>query len=146
MDADDRSTAELVISELLTNAALHGRGTMTPAIGRTGPTLEMSVTDHGQPKAAIPPAEPHEHGRGLAIVAAVTHDLRIDETPRGRCARPAWSWTPRRPTNGTFTCGTCPPPPHVDLVNGLCQSPRTRVRRRMRGTRRARGTKGDDDG
>ncbi|MFE6337544.1 ATP-binding protein [Streptomyces sp. NPDC057798] len=87
LDADARTTAELVISELLTNAVLHGRGMMTLTITRTDPKLHLSVTDHGQPRTATPPAEPDEHGRGLAIVAAVTHDLRIDETPAGWCIR-----------------------------------------------------------
>ncbi|KQV13540.1 hypothetical protein ASC99_33595 [Kitasatospora sp. Root107] len=84
MSADAQATAKLVISELLTNAVLHGHDVMTLAIACTGPTLEITVTDHGQPKTAIPPpSDPDEHGRGLAIVAAVTHDLQIDETPRG---------------------------------------------------------------
>ncbi|WP_457029714.1 ATP-binding protein [Kitasatospora sp. P5_F3] len=83
MSADAQATAKLVISELLTNAVLHGHDVMTLAIARTGPTLEITVTDHGQPKTATAPTDPDEHGRGLAIVAAVTHDLQIDETPRG---------------------------------------------------------------
>src|SRR4051812_36498964 len=69
MSADAQTTAKLVISELLTNAVLHGHDVMTLAIARTGPTLEITVTDHGQPKTAIAPTDPDEHGRGLAIVA-----------------------------------------------------------------------------
>ncbi|MGC0327284.1 anti-sigma regulatory factor (Ser/Thr protein kinase) [Streptomyces sp. SAI-170] len=87
MSDDAQAAAELVISELLTNAVLHGRGMMTLAITRTGPTLDISVDDHGQSERITPPCEPGEHGRGLAIVAAVSCGLQIDETPRGWRAR-----------------------------------------------------------
>ncbi|WP_454335155.1 ATP-binding protein [Streptomyces glaucescens] len=87
MSDDAQAAAELVISELLTNAVLHGRDTMTLAITRTGPTLDISVDDYGQITTMSPPCEPDEHGRGLAIVAAVSRDLQIVETPRGWRAR-----------------------------------------------------------
>jgi anti-sigma regulatory factor (Ser/Thr protein kinase) len=83
MSADDRAAAELVISELLTNAVLHGREVMTLAVTRAGPVLDISVTDHGQPHAATATRDPDEHGRGLSIVAALTQDLRIDQASQG---------------------------------------------------------------
>ncbi|WP_405918686.1 ATP-binding protein [Streptomyces longwoodensis] len=82
MSADTLAAAELVISELLTNGALHGRDTMTLALTRTSSTLDISASDHGQTKAA-PLRNPAEHGRGLALVAALTCELHVHETPQG---------------------------------------------------------------
>lgn len=83
MSPDTQDTAALVISELLTNAVLHGRDKMTLAIVYTGPALEIVVTDHGKAKAANPPTDPDEHGRGLDIVAAITRDLQVEKTSHG---------------------------------------------------------------
>lgn len=83
MSPDEQGTAELVISELLTNAVMHGHDEMTLAIALTGSILEITVTDHGEPKSPTPPSDLDEHGRGLAIVAAVSRDLRVDEMDAG---------------------------------------------------------------
>ncbi|GGW74935.1 hypothetical protein GCM10010350_69620 [Streptomyces galilaeus] len=83
MGAEDRATAGLVISELLTNAVLHGREVMTLAVTRAGRVLDISVTDHGRPGATTATCDPDEHGRGLSIVAAVAQDLRIEQAPQG---------------------------------------------------------------
>nr|WSY56242.1 ATP-binding protein [Streptomyces sp. NBC_00886] len=84
MSTDEQGTAELVISELLTNAVRHGHDEMTLLVARTDSTLDITVVDHGeaaQTTAAV--SDPDEHGRGLAIVAAVTRELCIDATATG---------------------------------------------------------------
>lgn len=90
MSADGQSSAALVISELLTNAVMHGLDEMTLTIALMASELEITVTDHGKgpsPKNFSTPSDPDEHGRGLAIVAGLTRSLSIDQTVTGWCAR-----------------------------------------------------------
>ncbi|MDF2261447.1 ATP-binding protein [Streptantibioticus ferralitis] len=78
--ADSLEDALLVISELITNAILHA---LPPAVLRLcwsetegRPTLRVEVTDGGPVPRPRPCAEematPDEHGRGLAIVTALS--------------------------------------------------------------------------
>ncbi|WP_020123973.1 ATP-binding protein [Streptomyces canus] len=87
LSTDEAQSAELVISELLTNAVEHGRADMTLAVTRAESGLEITVIDHGHAtKSATKSAtvnDPDEHGRGLAIVAALTHNLSIDRAAEG---------------------------------------------------------------
>lgn len=83
LSTDETQAAELLISELLTNAVEHGRGEMTLAVARTASALEITVADHGEAARSTSPGDPDEHGRGLAIVAAIAQDLSIDKTPEG---------------------------------------------------------------
>ncbi|MEV4333648.1 ATP-binding protein [Streptomyces sp. NPDC049597] len=110
MSDDEQSTAALVISELLTNAVIHGHDQMTLQVALTTSELEIMVTDHGRPKNSAPPGDPEEHGRGLSLVAALTHDLRIDQMATGwrtraridlATAPPATASA--RPTQGSMT-------------------------------------------
>jgi anti-sigma regulatory factor (Ser/Thr protein kinase) len=78
LDEDDHDAALLVAAELLANAVQHGRSRMTLTLTRHPQLLHISVADHGarrdhraagsEARAAI---DPDEHGRGLAIVAAL---------------------------------------------------------------------------
>lgn len=83
LSTDEAQSAELVISELLTNAVEHGRADMTLAVARTESDLEIAVIDHGHATKSVTVNDPDEHGRGLAIVAAFTHNLSIDRTADG---------------------------------------------------------------
>ncbi|MGW6796864.1 ATP-binding protein [Streptomyces chartreusis] len=87
MSVDEKTAAELVISELLTNAVMHGFDKVTLAVNCTGMVLEVSVVDHGESKSGTPQRDADEHGRGLAIVAALARDLHISELATGWCAR-----------------------------------------------------------
>ncbi|MFE3169235.1 ATP-binding protein [Streptomyces sp. NPDC059224] len=83
MTTDEQETAALVISELLTNAVRHGREEMTLLVARSGSTLDITVVDHGAMQATAAVSDRDEHGRGLAIVAAVTRELCIEESAMG---------------------------------------------------------------
>src|SRR4051794_21259582 len=64
---------ELVVSELVTNAFEHGRGTIRLAIEQEGNRLRGSVTDQGSGFTYEPHAIDNTavHGRGLPIVEAL---------------------------------------------------------------------------
>ncbi|QDY81143.1 ATP-binding protein [Streptomyces qinzhouensis] len=71
--------AELVVSELVTNAVRHGGGTaVTLRVRHTGDAVRIEVTD-GNPAAAKPRAAgpDDESGRGLGIVAAVSQQWGV---------------------------------------------------------------------
>jgi anti-sigma regulatory factor (Ser/Thr protein kinase) len=72
---------ELVISELVTNAVDHGRGTIRLAIHNDGDGLDGSVTDDGDGFAyAARAVGDHElRGRGLPIVDALVTRWGIGE-------------------------------------------------------------------
>ncbi|MFZ3470527.1 ATP-binding protein [Streptomyces sp. 2.9] len=70
-------TAELLLSELVTNAVRHGRAPQGRDIGvrlaRYDGVLRVEVADAGPPVELAPrtPGERDEQGRGLVIVAAL---------------------------------------------------------------------------
>jgi anti-sigma regulatory factor (Ser/Thr protein kinase) len=72
-------TAELIVSELAGNAAMHGRCQVT-----LGLTLEddgqlgLTVVDHSGPRAGVATELPdEEHGRGMHIVRALARHVRV---------------------------------------------------------------------
>ena len=81
---DRLSIAELALSEIVTNAVVHGEPPIRVHVDVTATCLEVSVTDAG-------PARPHADamgldatgGRGLAIVAAVAGAWGCDPDPDG---------------------------------------------------------------
>jgi anti-sigma regulatory factor (Ser/Thr protein kinase) len=81
---DTLSVAELALSEIVTNAVVHGEPPIRVHVDATPTRLEISVTDAGpaRPRAD----EPHVDatgGRGLAIVAAVAGAWGCDPDPDG---------------------------------------------------------------
>jgi anti-sigma regulatory factor (Ser/Thr protein kinase) len=93
--------AELCVSELASNAALHSTARfMHVAMRRTGDAVRISVEDDGVvPAAALLPRpsfpdpegpgqlvleDEATTGRGLAIVSIVASDWGVDETERGK--------------------------------------------------------------
>lgn len=91
--------ARLIVSELVTNALLHGTPPITLALYRHGLLLRGEVADHGptlptMPQVALDDLDA-EHGRGLPIVAAYADRWGIDPAPTGKTvwfilsARPA---------------------------------------------------------
>src|SRR3954466_10925822 len=63
--------AALLVSELVTNAVVHGRTTATVEVHRPADTLRVTVRDDNPvlPAAGDAPSLDAESGRGLAIVA-----------------------------------------------------------------------------
>ncbi|MEU0254935.1 ATP-binding protein [Streptomyces sp. NPDC006184] len=86
--ADD---AELIVSELSTNAILHTASGMRPgsfhlALAVSSQAVALSVTDEGSTGTA--PRVEHqderaEHGRGLSMVSAIAHRVVVHDSPGG---------------------------------------------------------------
>ena len=75
-------TAELLASELVTNAVMHGTGFVTLAIDRCEQTLEVSVGDDSPGIPQVQPERPLSlGGRGLRMVAALAGEWGVK--PRG---------------------------------------------------------------
>jgi anti-sigma regulatory factor (Ser/Thr protein kinase) len=74
VDEDVAATAELCVSELVTNAIVHAGGRIEVRASLDG-ALVVSVRDHGGPAAdAAPDPDPDPlrvHGRGLLLVEAL---------------------------------------------------------------------------
>jgi anti-sigma regulatory factor (Ser/Thr protein kinase) len=84
LPTDTISVAELALSEIVTNAVVHGEPPIRLHVDATASHLSISVTDAG-------PARPRSDetrlettgGRGLAIVAAVAGAWGCDPDPDG---------------------------------------------------------------
>ncbi|WP_019710754.1 ATP-binding protein [Streptomyces xinghaiensis] len=90
VDERCRADAELVVSELFTNAVRHTDSVkVTCEIRLTGQRLRLEVTDQGcaetEPRARFSGID-EEGGRGLMLVGALAEEwgVRPDETGRGQ--------------------------------------------------------------
>jgi len=76
--------AELVASELVTNALLHGGGQHELRVGLSDAALRIQVIDHGagmpDPRTA---GQRDEHGRGLLLVSALCAAWGVEALPGG---------------------------------------------------------------
>jgi anti-sigma regulatory factor (Ser/Thr protein kinase) len=74
-------TATLLVSELVTNAVVHGRPRVTAKMRQVDDTLDVVVTDSGETMPIAPddkPPDPHRPGdRGLFIVARLASEWGI---------------------------------------------------------------------
>jgi anti-sigma regulatory factor (Ser/Thr protein kinase) len=80
-----RERAELIVSELATNAVRHAQSGFSIAVKEADGTVRVEVTDtgSGQPKTRLPePLEPS--GRGLLIVGAMSDDWGVTECQVGK--------------------------------------------------------------
>jgi anti-sigma regulatory factor (Ser/Thr protein kinase) len=76
--ADD---VELVVSELVTNAVVHGTGPITLRVRVIDRFVSVGVQDCGSGVPRLPGADPSsEGGRGMAVVAGIVSDwgVRVD--------------------------------------------------------------------
>ncbi|WP_436759030.1 ATP-binding protein [Streptosporangium sp. V21-05] len=75
----------MVVSELVSNAVVHGQAPITLSLHRHGRIVCGEVTDHSAVWSAPLPAGPDsEHGRGLAIVAAYADRWGVESAPQGK--------------------------------------------------------------
>jgi serine/threonine-protein kinase RsbW len=90
VDATVVDEAEIVISELISNAVRHASplpdGTIRVSWTLRGGVVEVEVTDGGGPTTPRP--APHsvwsDNGRGLRIVRSLAHEWGVLEDPAGR--------------------------------------------------------------
>ena len=78
--------AALLVSELVTNAIIHGRSRATLLAGRPGGHLHVAVLD-SDPRLPVGPqtdAPAAESGRGMRIVAAVADRWGVELTDEGK--------------------------------------------------------------
>ncbi len=78
--------AELLASELVTNALVHtDRGPIRMAIEVDGGVVRVEVRDADpRPPELADPAPEDEHGRGLALVEALSERWGVDRRPDGK--------------------------------------------------------------
>ena len=79
-------TAALLVSELVTNAVLHGRTAATVEVHRPADVLRVSVRDDSAqlPAAGTSPSPESESGRGLAIVAMLANRWGVETVAGGK--------------------------------------------------------------
>jgi anti-sigma regulatory factor (Ser/Thr protein kinase) len=87
-DADALSDALLVVSELTTNAILHGGGVTDFQVHVDGPGVRVSVSDRSdQLPVTAPRNDPQGRirhgGHGWPIVCRLSRDVRVSDLPAG---------------------------------------------------------------
>jgi anti-sigma regulatory factor (Ser/Thr protein kinase) len=78
--------ATLLVSELVTNALLHGAPPITMELecdGSEGMQVRVSDGSEARPALAHPDSE-DEHGRGVALVDILSDAWGVDPTPNGK--------------------------------------------------------------
>jgi serine/threonine-protein kinase RsbW len=84
MQPCDVDTAELLVSELTTNAIGHGCGDVAVSVQVNG-TIRVSVHDDDPtPVAATHPGPTAERGRGLVLVDALATQWGVELDPDGK--------------------------------------------------------------
>jgi anti-sigma regulatory factor (Ser/Thr protein kinase) len=79
------TTAELMISELVTNAVVHGGTPIRIELQHGNNVVKAMVTDGGGTLPVLRhPQRSAEHGRGLMIVSSLAHDWGVIENETGK--------------------------------------------------------------
>jgi anti-sigma regulatory factor (Ser/Thr protein kinase) len=89
LDPEVIADAELLVSEIVTNAVRHGDGQIVLRLRLDPPGVGVSVTDTGDRLPVLtqpPPPADQASGRGLLIVEAVSSDWGVDphQPPPGK--------------------------------------------------------------
>ncbi|MBF8185056.1 ATP-binding protein [Nonomuraea sp. K274] len=75
----------MVVSEVVTNAVVHAKSSMTLSLHRQGESVRGEVADRSMAWPTPLPADlEEEHGRGLTIVAAYSERWGVDPSPDGK--------------------------------------------------------------
>jgi anti-sigma regulatory factor (Ser/Thr protein kinase) len=84
--ADAIADAELLVSELVTNAVLHARSATSVTIERDGATVRISVCDDSPTRPRLRNYGPEAvTGRGLVIVDRIAQRWGVDPSDEGKC-------------------------------------------------------------
>ncbi|MFB7170124.1 ATP-binding protein [Streptomyces sp. NPDC056254] len=77
--------AELLITEIVTNALVHTDRGAEVSASLTAARLRVEVRDHAarRPRPYVPTADDGTHGRGLALVEALADDWGVDALALG---------------------------------------------------------------
>jgi anti-sigma regulatory factor (Ser/Thr protein kinase) len=91
--ADLIEDAQLLVSELVTNAVRHGRPDITLCVSVDPPAIGIAVRDHGEslpasPQGPPPPTQPS--GRGLLIVDALASTWGVTPNPEPAPGKVVW--------------------------------------------------------
>ena len=79
---ETRGELALMVSELATNAVLHGSGPFVVTVECKPCEVVVSVTDHGSGRALLRPSgRLQPRGRGLRIVDALSHEWGTERSP-----------------------------------------------------------------
>jgi anti-sigma regulatory factor (Ser/Thr protein kinase) len=85
LPADLADSAELMISEVVTNAVFHGRSAVMVEVDIRSKGLRVEVTDDGEELPRMQPLDDAvPSGRGLRIVAVLASDWGIATRTRGK--------------------------------------------------------------
>ncbi len=80
-----RDDAQLVVSELMTNALMHGEGSLVLRAAITGNAIQVSVTDSGDELPEVLPLDPTRiGGLGLVVVDRIASDWGVAPFPGGK--------------------------------------------------------------
>lgn len=83
---DAIADAELLVSELVTNAVLHARSETSVTIERDGTTVRVSVCDDSPARPRLRDYGPEAvTGRGLVIVDRIAQRWGVDPRDTGKC-------------------------------------------------------------
>jgi anti-sigma regulatory factor (Ser/Thr protein kinase) len=79
-------TAALLVSELVTNAVVHGRTSATVEVHRPADTLRVTVRDDNPALPAVgdAPDFTNEHGRGMLIVSKLARRWGVEPSGDGK--------------------------------------------------------------
>jgi anti-sigma regulatory factor (Ser/Thr protein kinase) len=83
--------ARLLVTELVSNAVLHGSGTVLLAVARDGGGLRVDVYDESPDAPVVVDAESlMEHGAGLRLVVALASSWGVDTRSDARPGKRVW--------------------------------------------------------
>jgi anti-sigma regulatory factor (Ser/Thr protein kinase) len=86
--------AQLVVSELATNAVIHAGTPFSVTVALNGSAIRISVRDwNGTPPILRSPRPASRSGRGLLLVDAIAHDWGVEDDPEGKIV---WADLPLR--------------------------------------------------